>query len=119
MGLSQRNCALLLAVVVAVCIERYEAQHVMGRCLCPNMGKIIKGNITDFQVYEKWAGCDKTELIVTVNTLNNSTVQICLNTQRRIGIAFLKCWDRVNRDESRKMECIERKRRAEDRTSED
>ncbi|KAM9701310.1 uncharacterized protein ACNS7B_002992 [Menidia menidia] len=119
MDLSRRNGALLLAILAALCVELHVAQHVMGRCVCPATSKLVRGNMTDFQVHEKRPGCDKTELIVTVKTPANSTLEICLHTDRRFGQALLKCWGRINKDKSRKMECIEWRRKAEDRTSED
>uniref|UniRef100_A0A3Q1FFK8 Chemokine interleukin-8-like domain-containing protein n=1 Tax=Acanthochromis polyacanthus TaxID=80966 RepID=A0A3Q1FFK8_9TELE len=114
MALSQRNCVVLLVFVAAVCMELYQAQIVLGRCSCPVTIKFIKGNFSDFQVLERRPGCDKTELVS-----ENSTERICLNTMGNLAKAFLKCWERINKDESRKMECIERKRKADDRTSED
>uniref|UniRef100_A0AAT9KF14 C-X-C motif chemokine 11 n=1 Tax=Amphiprion clarkii TaxID=80970 RepID=A0AAT9KF14_AMPCL len=119
MALSQRSCVLLLVFVAAVCIELYQAQNVLGRCSCPSTIKFIRGNMSDFQVLERRPGCDKTELVITLIRSENSTEKICMNTDGRMAKAFLKCWERINKDESRKMECIDRKRKAEDRTSED
>ncbi|XP_040001119.1 chemokine (C-X-C motif) ligand 18b [Xiphias gladius] len=113
MALSQTSCALLLVVVAAVCIQLYQAHDFPGRCSCPITIKFIKGNMSDFQVLERRPGCDKTELIVTMNGPDNSNEKICINTERKLGKAFLRCWERINKDESRKMECIDRKRKAE------
>ncbi|XP_056228022.1 chemokine (C-X-C motif) ligand 18b [Seriola aureovittata] len=111
MAMSQ-SCTLLLVVVAAVCVQLYQAHDFIGRCSCPNTIKFIKGNMSDFQVLEKRPGCDKTELIVTMNRQDNSTEKICMNTEGKMAKAFLRCWERINKDESRKMECIDRKRKA-------
>ncbi|GAA6225847.1 chemokine (C-X-C motif) ligand 18b [Lates japonicus] len=113
MALSLKSSALLLVVVAAVCIGLYQAHELPGRCSCPNTIKFIKGNMSDFQVLEKRPGCDKTELIVTMGGSDNSTEKFCMNTEGKMAKAFLRCWERINKDESRKMECIERKKRAE------
>uniref|UniRef100_A0A3B4YXT3 C-X-C motif chemokine 11-like n=1 Tax=Stegastes partitus TaxID=144197 RepID=A0A3B4YXT3_9TELE len=115
MALSQRNGALLLVFVAAVCVELYQAQNVLGRCSCLSTIKFIKGNISDFQVLEVRPGCDRIELI----TSENSTEKFCMNTEGKMAKAYLKCWERKNKDESRKMECIDRKKKAEDRATED
>ncbi|XP_073323458.1 chemokine (C-X-C motif) ligand 18b [Pagrus major] len=113
MASSQKSCTLLFVVVAAVCIQLFQAHDFPGRCSCLSTIKFIRGNMSDFQVLEKRPGCDKTELIVTMNNADNSTQQICMSPEGKMAIAFLKCWTRINKDESRKMECINRKRRAE------
>ncbi|XP_077461740.1 uncharacterized protein LOC144077698 [Stigmatopora argus] len=90
-----------------------QAQDFPGRCSCPNSIKFLKGNISDFQVLEKRPACDQTELIITVNRPGNATEEVCVNPLGRLAKAFFRCWERINKDEKRKMECIERKRRAE------
>ncbi|XP_069386828.1 chemokine (C-X-C motif) ligand 18b [Paralichthys olivaceus] len=112
MALSQRS-TLLLFVVAAVCIQLYQAQGFFGRCTCLSTIKLNKLNISDFDVFEKRPGCDKTELIVTVTGPNNATERACIDTQEDFTKAFLKCWERINKNESRKMECIDRKNKAE------
>ncbi|KAM4749760.1 uncharacterized protein FYW61_000505 [Anableps anableps] len=120
MGLSQRNCALLLAFVAAVCTEFYEAQYVVGsRCKCHSFSRIQKSNFTDFQVIEAWAGCDRDDLILTRIKLDNSTEQLCMNPKGKIGKNILSCWEKIHKDKSRKTECIERLRRPDEKTSED
>nr|WEE66573.1 CXCL18b [Micropterus salmoides] len=111
--MAQKSFILLLIVVATVFIQLYQAQHSVGRCTCPNTIKFVKGNISDFKVLEVRPGCDKTELIVTMNKPDNSTEKTCLNTEGKMAKAFLMCWERINKDESRKMECIDRKRKAE------
>uniref|UniRef100_A0A671V0E4 Chemokine interleukin-8-like domain-containing protein n=1 Tax=Sparus aurata TaxID=8175 RepID=A0A671V0E4_SPAAU len=113
MALSQKSCTLLFVVVAAVCIQLFQAQDVSARCSCLSTIKFIKGNISDFQVLEKRSGCDRKELIVTINNADNSTDQFCMNLGGRMAMAFLKCWERINKDESRKMECINRKKKTE------
>ncbi|KAK9540229.1 hypothetical protein VZT92_002695 [Zoarces viviparus] len=113
MASSQKRCLLLLVVGAAVCIQLYQAHDFIGRCSCLNTIKFIKGNMSDFKVLESRPGCDKTEFIVTMNNPDNSTENICLNTEGKLAKAFLRCWERINKDESRKMECIDRKRKAE------
>ncbi|XP_044201372.1 chemokine (C-X-C motif) ligand 18b [Thunnus albacares] len=112
MALSHKSCTLLLAVVAAVCIELYQAHDFPGRCSCETTIKYTK-DISDFQVLEKRPGCDRTEFIVTRTNGNNSTEQICINTVGKMAKAFLRCWERINKDESRKMECIDKKRKSE------
>ncbi|KAM4594083.1 chemokine (C-X-C motif) ligand 18b [Fundulus diaphanus] len=119
MGLSQRNCALLLVFVAAVCIEFYQAQHVVGRCKCPSFSRPKKINITGFQVIEKWAGCDRIELILTRINPDNTTVELCMHPRGKIGVNILNCWERINKEGSRKMECIDRFNGVEEKTSED
>ncbi|KAL7404086.1 hypothetical protein ABVT39_009267 [Epinephelus coioides] len=113
MALSQKSCTLLLAVLAAVCIQLYQAHDFIGRCSCPTTIKFVRGNMSDFQVLERFSGCDRTELIVTMSNSDNSTEKICINTEGKMAKAFMKCWERINKDESRKMECIDRKRKAE------
>ncbi|TDH16621.1 hypothetical protein EPR50_G00021990 [Perca flavescens] len=113
MASSQKRCALLLVVVAAVCIQLCQAQVSIGRCSCSETIKFIRGNMSDFLVLERHPGCDKTELIVTMNNADNSTKKFCMNTEGKMAKAFLKCWERINKDESRKMECIDRKRKPE------
>ncbi|XP_035516962.1 chemokine (C-X-C motif) ligand 18b [Morone saxatilis] len=113
MALSQKSCALLLAVVAAVCIQLHQAHDFPGRCRCHTTVKFIRGNISDFHVYKRRPGCDKTELFVTLDKANNSTEDICMNTEGKMAKAFLRCWERINKEESRKIECIDRKRKAE------
>uniref|UniRef100_A0A3B5R0G2 Chemokine interleukin-8-like domain-containing protein n=1 Tax=Xiphophorus maculatus TaxID=8083 RepID=A0A3B5R0G2_XIPMA len=109
MVLSQRNGALLLVFVAAVCMEFYQAQHVVGiRCKCPVFSKILRSNFTDFQVTEARAGCDRVELTVTRIKLDNSTETLCLNPKRRPGLQILSCWEKINKDKSRKMECLDK-----------
>ncbi|XP_034543919.1 chemokine (C-X-C motif) ligand 18b [Notolabrus celidotus] len=111
--ISKKNCAFLLVVVAAVYIQLYQATHdIPDRCYCPEVINFIKGNMSDFQVYDRRSGCDKTELIVTMNKLDNTTEKLCMNTQKKFGMAFVKCWDRINRTESRKSECIDKMKRA-------
>lgn len=38
------------------------ALDLIGRCRCHETMKFIKGNFSDFNVWEKHPGCDKTEL---------------------------------------------------------
>ncbi|KAF3687126.1 C-X-C motif chemokine 9 Small-inducible cytokine B9 Precursor [Channa argus] len=109
---SQKGSTLLLIVVAAVSIQFYQA-HDIGRCNCLSTQKFIKGNISDFEVREKSPACDNIELIVTLKNADNSTDKICMNTGGQRAKAYLKCWERINKDESRKMECIDRKKKAE------
>ncbi|CAB1435253.1 unnamed protein product [Pleuronectes platessa] len=113
MALSQRSGILQLFVAAAVCIQLYQAHDFFGRCSCSSSIKFTKGNMSDFQVLENQPGCDRTELIVTMTGPDNSTELLCLDTQGRMAQAFLKCWQRINKDNSRKMECINKKRKAE------
>ncbi|XP_074555428.1 chemokine (C-X-C motif) ligand 18b [Halichoeres trimaculatus] len=111
--LSQSSCALLLVFVAAVSIQLHQAIDIPDRCYCHEFIKFIKGNISDFEVYERRSGCEQTELIVTMSNSNNSTEKICMNTQGKMAKAFLRCWERINKNETRKWECIDRKRKAE------
>ncbi|XP_077380936.1 C-X-C motif chemokine 9-like [Festucalex cinctus] len=113
MALVVNSFALLLVVVAGFCIQLYRAHDFPGRCSCHNTIKFIRGNMSDFQVLEKRPGCDKTELIVTMSRPDNGTEKICMNTEGRLAKAFFRCWERINKDENRKIECIERKRKAE------
>ncbi|XP_077936285.1 C-X-C motif chemokine 9-like [Gasterosteus aculeatus] len=113
MAPSQKRCILLLAVMAAVCIQLHQAHDFLGRCSCLNPIMFIKGSISDFEVLESRPGCDKTELIVTMNNPNNSTEKLCMNTVGKRAKAFLRCWERINKDASRKTECIDRKKKAE------
>ncbi|XP_040891189.1 chemokine (C-X-C motif) ligand 18b [Toxotes jaculatrix] len=112
MALSQKSCAFLLVVVAAVYIQVYQAHDFPGRCLCINT-VFIRANITDFEVFEKRPGCDKTELIVTVTEADNSTQKLCMNTVGKMAKAFFRCWQRINKEDGRKKECIDRMRKAE------
>ncbi|XP_041641671.1 chemokine (C-X-C motif) ligand 18b [Cheilinus undulatus] len=111
--LSGKSCALLLAFVAAVYIQLYQAHDIPDRCYCHEFITFIKANISDFQVHEQRSGCDRTELILTLHTAGNTTEEICMNTEKKMAKAFLKCWERINKDESRKRECTDRMRRAE------
>uniref|UniRef100_A0A3Q3BD69 Chemokine interleukin-8-like domain-containing protein n=1 Tax=Kryptolebias marmoratus TaxID=37003 RepID=A0A3Q3BD69_KRYMA len=114
MSLSQRNSAFLMVFMSAVCIELLQSTYVIGRCECPEVQRVSKINVTDFKVIEKSATCAKTELILTQIKLDNSTQQICVDTLTRIAKNFLRCWERIQKDESRKTECIEKKRKADE-----
>ncbi|XP_074487248.1 chemokine (C-X-C motif) ligand 18b [Sebastes fasciatus] len=107
---SSQKSIFLLVVAAAVCIQLYNAHDFIGRCSCLNTIKFVRGNMSDFQVLERRPGCDKTELIVTMNNPDNSTEQFCMNNEGKMAKAFLKCWERINKNESRKMECIARRR---------
>ncbi|KAF6719768.1 hypothetical protein FQA47_000504 [Oryzias melastigma] len=108
MGLAKKDGALLLAVVAAVCIQLYQAQYVVGRCRCYNLIRLkdVKGNITGFEVKEKSAACNKMEFIVTVMEPNSTAVERCVKPLGPKAKLILNCWDRINKNESRKMECI-------------
>ncbi|XP_060904427.1 chemokine (C-X-C motif) ligand 18b [Labrus mixtus] len=111
--LSEKSCALLLVIAAAVCIELYQAHDIPDRCYCHEFIKFIRANMSDFQVHERRPGCDKTELIVTLDITGNSTEKICMNTEGKMAKAFLRCWEKINKDKSRKRECIDRKRKSE------
>uniref|UniRef100_A0A3Q0R9Y7 Chemokine interleukin-8-like domain-containing protein n=1 Tax=Amphilophus citrinellus TaxID=61819 RepID=A0A3Q0R9Y7_AMPCI len=117
MALLQRNVALLLVVVAAACMELYQAQTSIGRCSCPRV-QPVKGKILDFQVLEKGASCDKTELVVTRINPDNSTQMLCMFTEGTRAKRLLSCWERINKDKSRKMECIDRLKMAGNGTTE-
>uniref|UniRef100_A0A3Q4ATG3 Chemokine interleukin-8-like domain-containing protein n=1 Tax=Mola mola TaxID=94237 RepID=A0A3Q4ATG3_MOLML len=109
---SQIRCALLLTVVAGVCVQLYQAHDILGRCACQHKVKFIKANITDFQVLQRRPACDKTELYVTVSKPDNTTEDICLHMEGKMAKAFLKCWERINRNKTRKTECFDRKRKS-------
>uniref|UniRef100_A0A1A8BBS9 Chemokine interleukin-8-like domain-containing protein n=2 Tax=Nothobranchius kadleci TaxID=1051664 RepID=A0A1A8BBS9_NOTKA len=119
MAFFQRNVALLLVVVAAVCIQLHQGMYVVGRCKCPKVQKVPRINVSDFEVIEKSPSCDNTEVILTSVKPDNSTEQICVDPSTKVAQGFQKCWDRIQKDASRKMECIERKRKAETRSSDD
>ncbi|KAK7929844.1 hypothetical protein WMY93_006239 [Mugilogobius chulae] len=108
MSAAMRNLCFLLIALAGVCVQIYQAQDIKYRCVCPVPAKFAV-NITDFRVIEKRSGCDKTELVVTVATGNNSTAERCLDTTKKFGIAMLKCWDNKGRNETRKHECIRKR----------
>uniref|UniRef100_A0A1A7WUW9 Chemokine interleukin-8-like domain-containing protein n=1 Tax=Iconisemion striatum TaxID=60296 RepID=A0A1A7WUW9_9TELE len=119
MAFSQRNVALLLVFVAAVCVELYQGQYVVGRCKCPEVQRVSRINVSDFEVIEKTPTCDKIQVILTSVKPDNTTEQICVDPLAMIARGFLRCWQRINKDTSRRMECIERRRKAEKKTSED
>uniref|UniRef100_A0A1A8S7R1 Chemokine interleukin-8-like domain-containing protein n=1 Tax=Nothobranchius rachovii TaxID=451742 RepID=A0A1A8S7R1_9TELE len=110
MAFSQRNVALLLVVVAAVCIELHQGHIIVGRCKCPQVQNVPRINVSDFEVTEKSPACDKIEVILTSVKPDNSTEQICVDPSARIALAFQRCWNSINKDKSRKMECIEKSR---------
>uniref|UniRef100_A0A665W1Q6 Chemokine interleukin-8-like domain-containing protein n=1 Tax=Echeneis naucrates TaxID=173247 RepID=A0A665W1Q6_ECHNA len=107
-----QNSSTLLLVVLTICVQLCQAHDFLGRCSCPKTIKFIKGNISDFQVLEKRPGCDKTELIVTMEGKDSSTEKICMNTKGKMARAFLRCWEKINKDGNRKKECIDKNRKA-------
>uniref|UniRef100_A0A3Q4HVE7 Chemokine interleukin-8-like domain-containing protein n=1 Tax=Neolamprologus brichardi TaxID=32507 RepID=A0A3Q4HVE7_NEOBR len=117
MAISQRNFAVLLVVVAAACVELYQAQTSIGRCVCPS-AQAVKGKISDFQVLEKRPSCDKTELIVTRINSDNSTQKLCMPTVGVRAKRLLSCWESINKNETRKMECIDRPKTAGNSTTE-
>ncbi|XP_003454675.1 chemokine (C-X-C motif) ligand 18b [Oreochromis niloticus] len=117
MSILQRNCAVLLVVVAAACVELYQAQTPIGRCACPKV-QPVKGKISDFQVLEKRASCEKTELIVTRINPDNSTQKLCMFTEGVRAKRLLSCWESINKNETRKMECIDRPKMAGNSTTE-
>uniref|UniRef100_A0A8C6TPZ4 Chemokine interleukin-8-like domain-containing protein n=1 Tax=Neogobius melanostomus TaxID=47308 RepID=A0A8C6TPZ4_9GOBI len=108
-----RRFALLLVALAAVCIQIHQAQNILIRCSCPQTVKMTKLNVTDFEVLERRSGCDKTELIVTVTVAENSTQRLCLDPAGRMAMAYFKCWENKNKNETRKHECLFRKKRIE------
>ncbi|XP_046900029.1 C-X-C motif chemokine 11-1-like [Hypomesus transpacificus] len=109
MTFSPKACGLLLVVLAAVCIQLYDAQFVPARCNCQGTIKFTAEIISDFQVFEKSPNCDHTEIIIT---LQEDNVKRCLNLQGKLAKAFLHCWNRINKDESQKMTCLNRRNKA-------
>ncbi|CAL1602325.1 unnamed protein product [Knipowitschia caucasica] len=105
-----RKLAFLLFALAAVWVQLHQAQNIPIRCSCPGTVKFAP-NITDFEVKERRSGCDKTELIVTIAVGNNSTIQRCLDPMGKLAKAYFRCWENKNKNESRKHECIERKKK--------
>ncbi|KAM8842766.1 uncharacterized protein ACB058_014340 [Synchiropus picturatus] len=101
--------ALLLLVAAAFCSQIFQAHEVTGRCLCENT-KQYRGapNVTDFHALDKRPGCDKREMIVWMRQDNNDTTPICLKVNEKMAIKFFACWNRIDKNETRKMECLRR-----------
>ncbi|KAM7393568.1 hypothetical protein PAMP_020428 [Pampus punctatissimus] len=102
-----KSYTVLLVVAAAFCMELHQAQDVLGRCSCP-VSVLFVRNRSDFQVIEKQPGCDKIEIIITETLPDNSTRKVCLKPEGMLGKAFLQCWEKINKDESRKMECMKK-----------
>ncbi|KAK5866352.1 hypothetical protein PBY51_020549 [Eleginops maclovinus] len=110
MSSSKKTCTLLLVVLAAVCIQLYQAQASIGRCSCQSTVKTVKGVKSDFKFLDKRPGCDQMEFIVTRINPDNTTQEFCVVTDGRMAKAFGKCWEKINKDENRKMECINKSR---------
>ncbi|KAM4611964.1 interleukin-8-like [Polymixia lowei] len=112
MAFSTMTRALLLLVVVAVCIQLREAQFIPGaRCVCQTTVKYVPGPISDFRVIESGPSCDTTQVIVTL-TRSDVSRDVCLSPEGKLARAFVMCWNKINRDESQKMTCLNRRKKA-------
>ncbi|XP_055078749.1 C-X-C motif chemokine 9-like isoform X2 [Periophthalmus magnuspinnatus] len=110
MSVPMTRLAFFLAALAGVWVQIYQAQSIQMRCTCAKSVKYAT-NITDFKVIERRSGCDKPELVVTVAVGNNST-ELCLSPDGKLAKAFFRCWEK-NKNETRKHECIDRKKKPE------
>ncbi|CAL8389510.1 unnamed protein product [Arctogadus glacialis] len=107
MAFSLKHLILLLVAAVAVCIKLNDAQFIPSdRCLCHNTVRRTSENITDFQIIQRGPSCDTTQVIITIENSNNRIAELCLNTQGLLAKAFIKCWNRIKKDDSKKVTCL-------------
>ncbi|KAG7275339.1 hypothetical protein CRUP_035966 [Coryphaenoides rupestris] len=88
----------------------YSPQYIPGRCVCPKTVKYTSENITDFQIIEPGPSCSSMQVIVTLWTADNSTNMLCLDPARRLAMAFINCWKKINREESKKVTCLNKRK---------
>ncbi|XP_066549688.1 C-X-C motif chemokine 3 [Amia ocellicauda] len=105
-----KMCSLILAVAVIQLLQAPlgEAQFVPTRCMCVKSETIFRRRFTNFTVIEKGSHCKNTEIILT---LDKSGHQVCLSPDGQRGQRLLKCWNRINKDESKKKKCIRRRQK--------
>ncbi|KAJ8365776.1 hypothetical protein SKAU_G00146070 [Synaphobranchus kaupii] len=60
-----------------------------------------------FSITEKGAHCKNDEIIVT---LKNNNLKVCLSAEEKQGQNLINCWNRINKDENKKMACLRRKK---------
>uniref|UniRef100_A0A667XQ02 Chemokine interleukin-8-like domain-containing protein n=1 Tax=Myripristis murdjan TaxID=586833 RepID=A0A667XQ02_9TELE len=114
MAFSLKTCTLALLVVAAFYAQLHEATFVPGsRCLCDQTIKFTPDTIKDFKITEKRPGCEKTEVVVTIEKQDMSKENVCLSLEGKLAKAFMMCWNRINKDESQKMNCLNRRKKAE------
>ncbi|KAI1886819.1 hypothetical protein AGOR_G00199730 [Albula goreensis] len=105
-----KTLGFLLAV--ALCLQLFHAQvgesvYVPVRCLCPKTNALVpEGFITTFSITEKGPHCKYDEIILTLK----NKAEVCLSSEERQGKNLLSCWKRINKDESKKMLCLRRKK---------
>ncbi|CAL8333674.1 unnamed protein product [Lota lota] len=113
MASSLKHCIFLLVAAIAVGIELNNAQFIPGaRCVCHKTARYTSENITDFQIIQSGPSCAATQVIITVENSNNRTDALCLNPEGRLARAFIMCWDRVNRDDSKKVTCLNKRKKS-------
>uniref|UniRef100_A0A3Q2W3R9 Chemokine interleukin-8-like domain-containing protein n=1 Tax=Haplochromis burtoni TaxID=8153 RepID=A0A3Q2W3R9_HAPBU len=81
------------------------AAFTPGRCMCPRT-RVVKGRLSDFRVFPKRPSCDREELVVTRINPDHSAQLLCMSTEGVRGKRILSCWESINRNESRKLECL-------------
>ncbi|XP_036406892.1 interleukin-8-like [Megalops cyprinoides] len=110
MEFTLRSSTFLLASVI--CLQLYQAEvgesmHIILRCACPESNKFIPDALANFTIIEKGAHCPSDEIIVTLQKNNK---EVCLSPSERQGQHLLNCWQRINKDESKKAACLRRRR---------
>uniref|UniRef100_A0A669EMZ7 Chemokine interleukin-8-like domain-containing protein n=1 Tax=Oreochromis niloticus TaxID=8128 RepID=A0A669EMZ7_ORENI len=99
------RCAGLTFVVALAYMDLYRAAFTPGRCACPRT-QAVKGRLSDFQVFPKRPGCDREELVVTRINPDHSAQLLCMSTEGVRAFLLAVCFCSINRNESRKLECL-------------
>ncbi|KAJ1144396.1 hypothetical protein NDU88_010695 [Pleurodeles waltl] len=105
-------CAAVLAFPFLCLLPGHisEALHIPTRCQCPNtISLVLRRHIKGFSVTERGSHCPVMELVLHLKGRNRPRLQ-CLNPFKKQGKQLLSCWKRIKQDESKKNECIKRKR---------
>ncbi|KAJ8416003.1 hypothetical protein AAFF_G00380250 [Aldrovandia affinis] len=100
-------------LAAALCLQLHHARvgesvYVPIRCLCPETNVFVpEVLIADFSITEKGAHCESDEIIVTLK----NTMKACLSPGENQGQKLIRCWNRINKDENKKMSCLRRRKR--------
>ncbi|XP_078497113.1 growth-regulated alpha protein-like [Lissotriton helveticus] len=105
-------CAAVLAFPFLDLLTEHtaEALHIPTRCKClKTISLVRRRQIKTFSVTEKGSHCPVTELVLHLKGRNMPSSQ-CLDPFEKQGKQLLACWKRIKKNESKKNECIKRKR---------
>ncbi|KAJ8264312.1 hypothetical protein GJAV_G00147690 [Gymnothorax javanicus] len=106
-----RSQGIILTAVFCLLLNNAQvgdSVYVPIRCVCPQSNAFVPENlIADFSITEKGAHCDSDEIIVTMKKTN---LKVCLNAKEKQGKHLISCWNRIHRDENKKLSCLRKRK---------